>query len=74
MAKTKTIPQSAMVKPDVAPTTVIIRFSDGSEQIRSFGGGKPSTVRGKGNFNASNTLLGPDGSRYQLGCNVTRLE
>ena len=78
MAKSsKNVPSTAFEVPTVYPVSIFVKWSDGSGlefPAGHFGAPKASAVSGKVNSNASGKVIGPSGARFQLGCNVTRLE
>lgn len=53
---------------------LVVQFEDGSTQELYFSEPKPSNVSGKLNQNASGKVINTKGERFQLGCNLTRLD
>lgn len=59
------------------PLKLVLVFDDGQQQEFAFSEPKPSKSTGKENSYAGGKAMVTDGDqqvRYQVGCNVTRLE
>ena len=56
------------------PAQMILIMADGTKHTFHTKGPKPSKATGRQNAFYGGKLLGDDGSRFQVGCNVTQLD